>query len=431
MKGLKKIMGLLIKWSFKTTLFIVIGVLLIANGFILLSGRTYIYKGVWLTYLSGRSGPTIYDLDKFPYRKIEKSNSTIDWIHSKRYATKTNIANFESYNEELQTTAFLIFEGDSIVFEKYWSPHNESVVSNAFSTAKTVVGLLIGVAIEEGKIKHLDEPVGNYIPEFKDEDRKGITIRHLLLMSSGLDWSESGKNPLSNNAESYYGDNLYELVTKQKRIDTPGKTFIYQSGNSQLLGFILQKVTGMSVAQYCSEKLWSKMNMEADAYWSLDKDNGNEKAFCCLYATARDFGRIGKLIRDKGEWNNQTLIPSWYFQEMIKPHPDMLTEQGYENNIYGLHIWLFQNYSSPIYYCRGIQGQYIISIPEKNRVIVRLGNKRRSDIESIEQTDTKKMVGHPADVLEYIKFSDQIIDEKSISLAQTPINKGENKKLMD
>jgi len=424
MKKVGTFILLLIKWGLKTSLYVLIALLIIANGFILLSGRTYLYKGVWLTYLSGNTGPTIYDLDKFPYRKVNKSEPLKKWITANRYTTETKVDNFYTYNEELQTTAFLIFEGDSIVFEKYWQPHNDTLLSNAFSTAKTVVSILIGIAIEEGRIKHLDEPVGNYIPEFTNNDLKDITIRHLLLMSSGLDWSESGKNPLSDNAESYYGSNLYELVTQQKRIDTPGETFVYQSGNSQLLGFILQKATGQSVAEYCSEKLWSKMNMESDAFWSLDKENGSEKAFCCLYATARDFARIGKLIRDKGKWNNETIIPSWYFQEMIKTHPEMKTEQGYDNDIYGLHIWLFQNYSSPVYYCRGIQGQYIISIPEKNRVIVRLGHKRRADIQEIEETDTQKMVGHPADVLEYIKFADKIVEEKKNSLQKTPVNKG-------
>ena len=141
--------------------------------------------------------------------------------------------------------------------------------------------MLIGIATEEGLIRSIDESVGNYIPEFKDSELSEITIRHLLLMASGLDWTESGKNPLSNNAESYYGTDLYGLVTRQRKIAKPGKTFIYQSGNSQLLGFIIEKASGKALSEYCSEKLWSQMNMESDAYWSLDKENGAEKAYCC------------------------------------------------------------------------------------------------------------------------------------------------------
>lgn len=401
--------------AFRGMLYVILAVVILANAFILLSGRTYLYKGVMLTYLSGVSGPTIYDLDKFPKRKVAKGKTTEQWKQSERYTTHTKAPGFESYNKELKTTAFLVFQGDSVLFEKYWGKHTEHTISNSFSAAKTVVALLIGIAVEEGKIKDLDEPVANYIPEFKREDLSIITIRDLLLMASGLNWTESGKNPLSDNAESYYGNDLYGLVTRQKRIGEPGKTFIYQSGNSQLLGFILQKATGYTVSEYCSLKLWSKMGMESDAYWSLDKENGDEKAFCCLYATARDFGKLGKLIADHGKWGDEQLIPAWYFDEMVSIPDEMLTEETIKNYQYGLHIWTYQGYSSPVYYCRGILGQYIISIPEEDLVIVRLGEKRTKNIDVDEKAadidKNLKQVGHSSDFLKYINFAEEIRKE--------------------
>lgn len=395
-------------------LYTLLALIIVANAFILLSGRTYLYKGIMSTYLSGVSGPTIYDLDKFPKRKVAKGTATEKWEKSSHYTSKTAVSDFESYNKDLKTTAFLIFQGDSVLFEKYWGNHTENTISNSFSAAKTVVALLIGIAVDEGKIKSLDEPVSNYIPEFKREDLSVITIRDLLLMASGLNWTESGKNPLSNNAESYYGTDLYGLVTRQKRIGERGKTFIYQSGNSQLLGFIIQKATGYNISEYCSLKLWSKMGMEADAYWSLDKENGDEKAFCCLYATARDFGKLGKLIANRGKWNEEQLIPQWYFDEMVSIPDYMTTEETIKNYQYGLHIWTYQGYSSPVYYCRGILGQYIISIPEEDLVIVRLGEKRTKSIQldGKDVSDKKlKKVGHSSDFLKYINFAEQIRKE--------------------
>lgn len=399
---------------FRALLYTVLALLIIANAFILLSGRTYLYRGIMLTYLSGESGPTIYDLDKFPKRTVAKGNTSIKWERSAHFLSKTSVDGFASYNKNLKTTAFLIFKGDSVLFEQYWGNHNESTVSNSFSAAKTVVALLVGIAVEEGKIKSLDEPVGNYIPEFKRDDLSIITIRDLLLMASGLDWTESGKNPLSDNAESYYGTDLYGLVTHQKRISEPGKTFIYQSGNSQLLGFIVQKATGYTISEYCSLKLWSKMGMESDAYWSLDKENGDEKAFCCLYATARDFGKLGKLIANSGKWGDEQLIPAWYFEEMVSIPDYMTTEESIKNYQYGLHIWTYQGYSSPVYYCRGILGQYIISIPEEDLVIVRLGEKRTKSIQldgKNESDEQLKKVGHSSDFLKYINFAEQIRKE--------------------
>jgi len=394
--------------------YFILALLIIANAFILLSGRSYLYKGIYLTYLSGHSGPTIYDLEKFPKRMVAKSSTTEHWNYSKNLVKKVSNPAFESYNKQLRTTAFIVFKGDSILYENYWGSHTENTLSNSFSAAKTVVALLIGIAVEEGKIKNIDEPVGNYISAFQREDLSIITIRDLLLMASGLDWTESRKNPLSNNAESYYGKDLFGLVTRQKRIEEPGKTFIYQSGNSQLLGFIIEKVTGKTVSEYCSEKLWSKMGMEKDAYWSLDEVNGAEKAFCCLYATARDFGKLGKLIAQKGKWNDEQLIPAWYFKEMVHIPESMKTENTLHNYQYGLHIWIYQGYSSPIFYCRGILGQYIISIPEEDLVIVRLGEKRGETIQPSGKNQNEqqlKKIGHSSDFLKYINFAAEIKKE--------------------
>ncbi len=405
----------LVKKVFKFFAYSLLALFVLVNLFILLSGRTYLYKGIMSTYLSGKSGPTIYDLDKFAYRTVSKGETVDQWTKSSDYNSQKEPDNFVKYNEDTKSKAFLVFKGDDILFEKYWDGHTDKTVSNSFSAAKTVVALLIGIAIEEGKIKSLDDPIGNYIPEFKVGDKAIITVRNLLNMSSGLDWTESGKNPLSNNAESYYGTDLYGLVTRQSVIKTPGKDFIYQSGNSQLLGFIIQKATGKSVSDYCSEKIWSKIGMEGDAFWSLDKENGDEKAFCCLYATARDFGRIGKLILRKGKYKEQQIVPEWYMTEMGIMPTEMGTEEGVPNHQYGLHIWLYEGYKSPVLYCRGIQGQYMISIPEEDLVIVRLGSIRMKNYEIPKDKSLIESqlpyIGHPTDLQEYINFAEKIVEQ--------------------
>ena len=408
----------LVKKLFKFFAYTLLAIFVLVNLFIILSGRTYLYKGIMSTYLVGKSGPTIYDLDKFAYRTVEKGTTTNPWLKSSSYNTQKYPDNFEEYNKETESKAFLVFKGDELLFEKYWDEHTEKTVSNSFSAAKTVVALLIGIAIEEGKIKSLEDPVGNYIPEFKEGDKSIITIRNLLNMASGLDWTESGKNPLSNNAESYYGTDLYGLVTRQNLIRKPGKEFIYQSGNSQLLGFIIQNATGKSVSEYCSEKLWSKIGMESDAYWSLDKENGDEKAFCCLYATARDFGRIGKLIARNGKHGSEQIVPEWFMREMTIMPTEMGTEEGVPNHQYGLHVWLYEGYKSPVIYCRGIKGQYMISIPDEDLVIVRLGSIRMKNYEVPKDKNKIEselpLIGHPTDLPEYINFAEKIVEQTKI-----------------
>ncbi len=127
----------------------------------------------------------------------------------------------------------------------------------------------------------------------------------------------------------------------------------------------------MDLSMYAQLKIWQKIGAEQNAFWSLDKEGGDEKAFCCMYASARDFGRLGKLILQKGKWNGQQIISEKFMTEMVK-NSNLSTKEQVPNLRYGLHIWTYLGNRNPVYYCRGILGQYIISIPNENLVIVRL-----------------------------------------------------------
>src|SRR5690606_14816246 len=140
----------LVRKTLRVGVFTILALVILINLFILLSGRTYLYKGIASTYLVGESGPTIYDLDKFAYRTVKKGSGSVNWKQSPAFNTQQLSPHFEAYNKEWESTAFLVFRGDSILFEKYWGDHTIQTVSNSFSTAKTVVALLIGVAVDEG-----------------------------------------------------------------------------------------------------------------------------------------------------------------------------------------------------------------------------------------------------------------------------------------
>ena len=395
----------------------ILSVLILANVFILFTGRTYLYKGIYNTYLQGRTGPSIFDKDVFYNATLHKSPKVFAWKKATHKATL--LPQEQADIEKLEISSFLVFHGDTLVFEKYWGQHAQETVTNSFSAAKTLVGLLIGCAIKDGKIKSIDEPVANYIPEFKKDAKRFITIRHLLMMSSGLNWEESGKNPLSHNAASYYGTDLYGLTTNQFAIEKPGKRFEYQSGNSQLLGFIIKKATGKRVSDYASEKIWSKIGTESDAYWSLDKQNGDEKSFCCVYGTSRDFARLGRLIKNNGVWKGEEIIPASYMKAFLS-NPEMTTDEHVPNYRYGLHIWTYLGGKHPVYYCRGILGQFIISIPDEDLIIVRTGSIRGKNINLPEKYEHNKAYiekykykfGHPSDLFQYIAIAQRMIKQR-------------------
>jgi CubicO group peptidase (beta-lactamase class C family) len=247
--------------------------------------------------------------------------------------------------------------------------------------AKSYVSALVGAAIREGKIKSVDQSVSDFLPWFKDGEKKNILIKHLLTMSSGLEWDEAYANPFSVTTEAYYGDNLPSLFEKQKVESQPGKEFSYKSGDTQLLGFIVEKATGKSLAEYAEEKLWQPMGAEHDAYWSLDKQNGHEKAYCCINSNARDFARLGYLYMHKGNWKGKQLIDSSYVDSSTTCAN--LSFQGGKCDFYGYQWWVVPEYKgTKVFYARGILGQAIVVVPEWNMIAVRLGKNRGEKVKN-------------------------------------------------
>lgn len=390
------------------SLFIFFFVLLITiNLAIVLSGKFYLYKGVTSTYLIGKSGPDIYDLEVFPYSTIENTPDNFKWTED--YQVELS----QKQREELtniQTTSLLIARNDTLLFEEYWGEHSEETVSNLFSASKSIVGLLIGIALDEGKIKSLDDNITDYIDFYNPKDSINVTIKDVLWMASDIDWSESGGNPFSDNAEAYYGTDLKKLMARQRFLGNPGEKFEYKSGNTQLLAFILEKSTGKSISELAEEKIWSKIGAEHEAYWSKDSEEGIEKAYCCFYGISRDYLRLGKLINQSGNWNGQQLISKGFMEQFSTTAP--ISDGTQENRRYAMHVWTYHSEAYEVIYCRGILGQYIISIPEKNLVIVRTGHKRGNNIESdgtLKESDFKDKFGHPEDLFIYLSIANSII----------------------
>ena len=216
---------------------------------------------------------------------------------------KTRVT-FEEYLISNKTVAYVVIHNDSIKYEAYFNEYEEASIVNSFSMAKSVLSILVGIAIDEGKIKSIDEPITNYLTELKDPAFKDVTIAHLLNMTSGIAFNESYINPFGDAATFYYGTNLRKAVNGLKIEATPGSRFRYSSGDSQVLGMVLAAaLKETTITEYLEQKIWQPLGMEYDATWSLDrKNNGVEKTFCCLNARARDFAKIGRLYLNKGDW---------------------------------------------------------------------------------------------------------------------------------
>jgi CubicO group peptidase (beta-lactamase class C family) len=350
--------------------------LLIVTIALVATGKLYYYKAIIYNYVN------IDDLDLFHNRKVEALQPQ-EWNISKNYNKEALSERLQKTLSENRSVAFLIVKDDSIRYEQYWENYSDSSLSNSFSMAKSIVSMLIGIAHQEGKIKSLDQPVADFIPEFKEGEKTKITIRHLLMMSSGLDWNEGYSSLTSQVTEAYYGSQLYKQVTSLGVAEAPGKYWEYKSCDTELLSIVLKNATGKSVADYASEKLWTPLHAKHAAQWSLDHRDGIEKAYCCFYSNARDFARFGKLYLNHGNWEGTSVIDSAYVQASVTPNKLLDKATGKPTEIYGYQWWITQASGQKVFYMRGILGQYVIVIPEKHLIIVRLGHKRSTDEKGI------------------------------------------------
>ncbi len=342
----------------------------------MLTGKQYVYKAVYHNF-ANIDDYTIFENDTVTAGNVKP------WELSAQYG-KINVPDeLDHYLSGLQTVALLVIQDRKILVEKYWQGYSDSSLSGSFSMAKSITSLLIGAAIHDGKISSVNDPVAKYLPEFAEGEKVKVRIVDLLTMSSGSNWDESYANPLSVTTELYYGNDVRKTATSVNIVTTPGTLYRYKSGDTQLLGLIVEKATGKTLSQYASEKFWKPLGAEYSALWSIDHRGGNEKAYCCFNSNARDFARFGQFMLDNGKINGIPVIDSSYFSASITPNM-IKDESGKPCDYYGYQWWIIPG-RPDIYYARGILGQYIICIPEKNMVIVRLGEKRDEIINNTPQ----------------------------------------------
>lgn len=352
-------------------------IILLFNLIILFSGRWYLYKAIYNTYLQGRSGPNALEFRIFENRKIPAASNPEPWPFATHYNSKLLPATLEQRMREVGSIALVIVKNDSLLHEQYWDNFSDTSHTNSFSMAKSYVGALLGFAIKDGLIKSIDQPVSDYIPEFKNDWRKQVTLKHLVTMTSGIAFDESYANPFAFPAEGYYGSDLLQAcINYNEKESEPGTVYHYLSGNTALLGYCISKAAGKPLATYLHEKIWEPLGCERPAYWSLDKGDGLEKAFCCINSNARDFAKLGKLYMHCGNWNGKQLLDSNYVAQSVIPYACKETD-GTENHTYGYSWWLTSYKGLKVFYMRGMLGQYVICVPEKKLVITRLAQLRR------------------------------------------------------
>jgi CubicO group peptidase (beta-lactamase class C family) len=284
------------------------------------------------------------------------------------YRKKMVTVPFDVFLEHTGTVGFLVIKNDSVIYERYFDDYDSASIVASFSMAKSYLSALVGFAVQEGYIRSVSQSVREFVPELGEEFNQ-VTIRHLLQMTSGIKSHDSMFNPLGQVAIFYYGTDVKKAISKLELERRPGEQFKYSSASTQLLGLVLERsLKTKTVTQYLQEKIWTPLGMENAASWSMDKDSGMEKTFCCLNATTRDYAKFGRFFLREGNWQGRQLLSSDWVKESITPD----TTAG-NNRMYKYQWWLTSSQGD--YAAQGAMGQYIYVHPTKDIIIVRLGKR--------------------------------------------------------
>ena len=285
---------------------------------------------------------------------------------------------FDRFLRDTDTLAFVIVHDDRLVYERYMGAADREARQTSFSVAKSFVSTLVGIAIDERLIAGVDDPVTDYVPELAERDPQfeQISLRHLLMMTSGIRYEEQSLPlPWGDDVNTYYGTDLRDLALSATEIAFPaGGGWVYNNYNPLLLGLALERATGMSVSEYMATRLWQPLGAETDATWSLDsEESGFEKMESGVNATPLDYARFGQLFLHEGEWNGTRIVSKdWVREATTTATNDVPTGGHYFADNYQ-YFWWIDTVRPGRFYALGNFGQYIYVAPDAGAVIVRNG----------------------------------------------------------
>ena len=266
-----------------------------------------------------------------------------------------------------RVSGILVVQDGAIRFEKYFLGNDEHTRWMSMSVVKSITATLVGAAIQDGFIASIDDPVVRYLPQFEGSAYDGVTVRHLLMMASGVAWNETYTDPASDRRRMLEAQiaqqpaAILDLMAALPRAAEPGTRWNYSTGETQLVGALVQAATGKPVADYLSEKLWAPLGMESDATWWLASPGGLEIGGSGLSATLRDYARFGLFLLHDGVIDGQRVLPEGWMAEAGSRK--MI---GGEEIEYGYMLWPLHGRS---YAAIGIFGQFVFVDPGQDLVV--------------------------------------------------------------
>ncbi|HSF82198.1 MAG TPA: serine hydrolase [Anaerolineales bacterium] len=349
----------------------------------------YVYRA--LTW----GAESVYDYQRLPGHPLRAGSNPFYFpedlqevrVHA-AFKSGPQIDDLEGFLVDTGTQAFIVIQDDHILYEKYFNGIKRDSIVTSFSVAKSFTSALIGLAIADGFIHSVDDPITDYLPELISRDVRfgAITIRDLLMMSSGIHYFEDIPSLSDDGTKTYLFTDLRRLALEYTHIkEQPGRYFQYNNYHPLLLGMILERTTGISVSEYLEQKIWQPLGMEFDGSWSLDsEENGFEKMESGINARAIDFAKFGRLYLHSGNWNGEQVIPAEWVLASTREDPKVDRSEYYGDldvreplDGYYKYMWwgLPRRGGAYDFSALGNLGQFIYVSPQANLIIVRNGER--------------------------------------------------------
>lgn len=286
----------------------------------------------------------------------------------------------DGFLDKVSATGLLVIKDGEIVHEEYLLGADADSRFTSWSMAKSYMATLVAMALADGRIKSLDDPISDYVPSLKDTGYDGVPIRHVLQMSSGVDFDETYSSHLSDIRQFFwkvyvFGERADDVMTGYQRARPSGQVFHYVSVNTQALGMLLRQVYDEPLTELLQARLWHPLGA-AEAFWNVDGESKDATAvaFCCLNARLRDFAKLGQLYLQQGRWRGEQLLPAGWVYEATTPSEPFLqpgaSPYDYGQRGYQYQWWVPENYSRE-YFAAGHYGQYIYVSEPDGLVIAR------------------------------------------------------------
>lgn len=318
-----------------------------------------------------------------PVREVEKSVNPYEFPLKSSFnlpdsfAIQNRVFNTQQYLDSSFTTGFMVIQDDSLAFEDYYLGNSPSTRHIAWSMSKSFVSALVGIAIDEGYIKTIQETVDVYLPELKGSGYEGVRIKDILQMSTGVKFNEDYADfysDINNWGRKFaWGSSQNTFAASLENEHQPGTYNHYVSINTHVLGMLIVKTTGRNLSDYLQEKIWQKIGMEFNGYWLMD-NYGMEMALGGLNASLRDFAKLGQLYLQDGFWNGEEIVPKDWVKASITPDAPHLMPGKRETSShlfgYGFQWWIPEGDEGE-FMALGVYNQYIYINPMTRTVIVK------------------------------------------------------------